>query len=50
MTIKSETELTKGRQHCDSNDQECNKSVEDFDGQLERMALLAPHTAPSSTT
>lgn len=43
-------ELTQRGQHCHSDDEECNKSIEDFDSQLERVALLASHTATSSTT
>lgn len=40
--------LTKRRQHGHSNDKECNKSIEDFDSQLQWAALLAPHAATSA--
>lgn len=40
--------LTERRQHGHSNDKECNKSIEDFDCQLQRAALLAPHTTTSA--
>ena len=48
--MKNQTELTKWCQHGHCDDEEQDKSIEDLDGQLERAALLAPHTASSAAT
>lgn len=42
--------LTKRRQHGHDDDEESDKSVEDFDRQLQRAALLTPHAAASAAT
>lgn len=42
--------LTERRQHGHDDDEEGDKSVEDFDGQLQRAALLTPHATASAAT
>lgn len=42
--------LTKRRQHGHDDDEESDKSIEDFDRQLQRAALLTPHAAASAAT
>lgn len=42
--------LTERRQHGHDDDEESDKSIEDFDRQLQRAALLTPHAAASAST
>lgn len=42
--------LTKRRQHGHDDDEESDESIEDFDRQLQRAALLTPHAAASAAT